>query len=28
MEMGNQRDAFDTLLLLRDGATEVFERHA
>lgn len=28
MEMGNQREAFDTLLLLRDGATEVFERHA
>ena len=27
MEVGNQRDAFDTLLLLRDGSTEVFERH-
>jgi len=28
MEMGSQRDAFDTLLVLRDGATEVFQRHA
>ena len=28
MEMGNQRDAFDTLLLMRDGSTELFERHA
>ena len=27
MEVGNQRDAFETLLLLRDGSTEVFERH-
>ena len=27
MEMGNQRDAYDTLLVLRDGSTEVFERH-
>jgi hypothetical protein len=27
MEMGNQRDAFDTLLLLRDGTTKVFKRH-
>ena len=27
MEMGNQRDAFDTLLVLRGGNTEVFERH-
>lgn len=27
MEMGNQRDAFDTLLLRHDGSTEVFERH-
>lgn len=27
MEMGNQRDAFDTVLLMRDGSTEVFERH-
>lgn len=28
MEMGDQRDAYDTLLVLRDGATEVFARHA
>lgn len=28
MEMGNQREVFDTLLVLRNGATEVFERHA
>jgi hypothetical protein len=28
MEMGNQRDAFDTLLLLQDGSTEIFERHS
>lgn len=28
MEMGNQRDAFDTLLILRNGMTEVFQRHA
>jgi hypothetical protein len=28
MEMGNQRDAYDTLLVLRDGTTEVFESHA
>jgi hypothetical protein len=28
MEMGDQREAFDTLLVLRDGTTEVFERHA
>ena len=28
MEMGNQRDAYDTLLVLRDGTTEVFQRHA
>ena len=27
MEMGNQRDAYDTLLVLRDGSTEVFESH-
>lgn len=27
MEMGNQREPFDTLLVLRDGATEVFQRH-
>lgn len=28
MEMGDQRDAYDTLLVLRDGSTEVFQRHA
>lgn len=28
MEMGNQRDAFDTLLVLRDGDTAVFASHA
>jgi hypothetical protein len=28
MEMGNQRDAFDTLLVMRDGSTAVFQRHA
>lgn len=28
MEMVNQREAFDTLLVLRDGSIEVFERHA
>lgn len=28
MEMGNQREAFDTLLVLQDGTTEVFQRHA
>jgi hypothetical protein len=28
MEMGDQRDAFDTLLILRGGETLVFERHA
>jgi len=28
MEMGNQRDAFDTLLVLQDGTTEVSQRHA
>ena len=27
MEMGDQRDAFDTLLVLRDGEILVFERH-
>lgn len=27
MEMGNQRDAFDTLLVLRDGSTVVFTSH-
>ncbi|SEO14873.1 Protein of unknown function, DUF [Palleronia pelagia] len=28
MEMGSQRDAFNTLLLLHYGSTKVFERHA
>ena len=28
MEMGDQRDAFDTLLMLRDGSTKTFQRHA
>lgn len=28
MEMGGQRDAFDTLLVMADGSTEVFQRHA
>ncbi len=28
MEMGDQRDAFDTLLVLRDGNTVVFSSHA
>ncbi|MDU9006434.1 DUF411 domain-containing protein [Sedimentitalea todarodis] len=28
MEMGEQRDPFDTLLVLRGGETLVFERHA
>lgn len=27
MEMGDQRDAYDTLLVLRDGSIEVFESH-
>lgn len=27
MEMGERRDAYDTLLVLRDGQTEVFARH-
>jgi hypothetical protein len=27
MEMGDQRDAFDTLLVLRDGTTAVFTSH-
>ncbi len=27
MEMGNQRDAFDTLLVLHNGETTVFESH-
>lgn len=28
MEMGDQRDAYDTLLVLRDGSTVVFESHS
>jgi hypothetical protein len=28
MEMGNQREAFDTLLVMGDGSTEVFQQHA
>lgn len=28
MEMGNQKEPFDTILLLRDGSGKVFERHA
>ena len=28
MEMGNQRDAYDTLLVLRNGSTAVFESHS
>jgi hypothetical protein len=28
MEMGAQSDAFDTLLVMRDGSTQVFEHHA
>lgn len=27
MEMGNQRDVFDTLMVMGDGSTEVFQRH-
>lgn len=27
MEMGDQRDAYETLLVLHDGQTEVFARH-
>lgn len=27
MEMGNQREAYDTLLVLRDGSTAVYQRH-
>ena len=27
MEMGNQRDAYETLLVLRDGSTAVFASH-
>ncbi len=28
MDMGNRREAFDTLLVLPDGTTEVFQSHA
>lgn len=28
MDMDNRRDAFDTLLVLRNGITKLFERHA
>lgn len=28
MEMGDRRDAYNTLLILRDGMTEVFARHS
>lgn len=28
MEMGDRRDPFDTLLVLRDGSTRVYVRHA
>jgi hypothetical protein len=28
MEMGNQREAFDTFLVLRDRTARIFERHA
>lgn len=28
MEMGNQRDAFDTLLVLQNGETDVFARYS
>ena len=28
MEMGDRRDAYDTLLVLRDGSTEVFQHHS
>ncbi|SDC01148.1 Uncharacterized conserved protein [Ruegeria marina] len=27
MEMGNQRETFDTLLMFWDGSTEIFQRH-
>jgi hypothetical protein len=27
MEMGNRRDGYDTLLVLRDGNIEIFQRH-
>jgi len=27
MEMGNRRDPFDTLLMLRDGSSEIFKSH-
>ena len=28
MEMGNEREAYETLLILRDGSTSVFQRHS
>lgn len=28
MEMGDQRDAYDTMLILRDGTSEVFSSHS
>ncbi len=28
MEMGTQKDAYDTLLVMRDGTTQVFQSHA
>lgn len=28
MEMGDRRDAYSTLLVLRDGSTEIFQSHA
>ena len=27
MEIGDEKEAFDTLLVLEDGSTEIFERH-
>ena len=27
MEMDDEKEAFDTLLVLEDGSTEIFERH-
>ncbi len=27
MEMGNKRDPYDTLLILKDGSQKVFQRH-
>ena len=28
MEMGSEREAFDTLLVQKDGTTEIFAQHA